>query len=63
MVVMDDAGHLFLLTRRDESIAIMRDFFEEPEVEMPDIKALKKAQSNALKKAHKKPVKHVKRVA
>lgn len=63
MVVMDDAGHLFLLTRRDESIAIMRDFFEEPEVEMPDIKALKKAQAKAMKKAHRKPVKHVKRVA
>ncbi len=38
MVVMEGAGHLFLLTRRDESIEIMREFFEEPEVEMPEKK-------------------------
>lgn len=31
----EDAGHLFLLTKRDESVAIIRDFFEEPEVPMP----------------------------
>ncbi len=35
MHVFEAAGHLFLLTRRDESIAIMRDFFEEPEVDLP----------------------------
>jgi len=63
MVVMDDAGHLFLLTRRDESIAIIRDFFEEPEVEMPDIDALKKAKAKEQRKHKKEPVKHIKRVA
>ena len=35
--VIKDAGHLFLLTRRDETIKIIRDFFEEPEVAMPHI--------------------------
>jgi poly(3-hydroxyalkanoate) depolymerase len=44
MVEFDDAGHLFLLTKRDESIAIMRDFFEEPEVEMPAKKPAKLAR-------------------
>ncbi|NNC35841.1 MAG: alpha/beta fold hydrolase [Acidimicrobiales bacterium] len=34
----EDAGHLFLLTKRDESIQIIRDFFEEPEVPMPPLK-------------------------
>ena len=63
MVVMDDAGHLFLLTRRDESIAIMREFFEEPEVEMPDIDALKKAKAKERRRHKKQPVKHIKRVA
>lgn len=33
-----DAGHLFLLTKRDESIQIIRDFFGEQEVEMPEKK-------------------------
>ncbi len=63
MVVMDDAGHLFLLTRRDESIAIMRDFFEEPEVEMPDIDALKKTKAKERKRHKRQHVKHIKRVA
>ena len=36
----EDAGHLFLLTKRDESIEIIRDFFEEPEVPMPPLKDL-----------------------
>lgn len=44
MIVMKGAGHLFLLTRRDESIAIIRDFFEEPEVDMPEKKLLKLAR-------------------
>ena len=30
--IMEDAGHLFLLTRRDETIEIIRDFFGEPEM-------------------------------
>lgn len=33
--VFNDAGHLFLITRRDESIAAMREFFGEPEVDLP----------------------------
>ncbi len=37
----EDAGHLFLLTKRDESIQIIRDFFDEPEVEMPSRKKRK----------------------
>lgn len=35
--IIKDAGHLFLLTRRDESIELIRDFFGEPEVAMPRI--------------------------
>jgi len=35
--IIEDAGHLFLLTRRDETIEIIRDFFGEPEVPMPHI--------------------------
>jgi len=35
--VIEDAGHLFLLTRRDETIEIIRDFFGEPEVPMPHV--------------------------
>lgn len=37
----EDAGHLFLLTKRDESVQIIRDFFEEPEVDLPDPKGSK----------------------
>ncbi|HHL43885.1 MAG TPA: poly(3-hydroxyalkanoate) depolymerase, partial [Hellea balneolensis] len=37
----EDAGHLFLLTKRDESVDIIRDFFEEPEVPMPPRKKRK----------------------
>ena len=33
--VIEGAGHLFLLTRRDETIDIIRNFFLEPEVAMP----------------------------
>jgi len=33
--IIKDAGHLFLLTRRDESVQLIRDFFGEPEVPMP----------------------------
>jgi len=33
--VIEGAGHLFLLTRRDETIQIIRNFFLEPEVAMP----------------------------
>ena len=35
--IIKDAGHLFLLTRRDETIEIIRDFFGEPEVPMPHV--------------------------
>ncbi|MGB0908384.1 MAG: alpha/beta fold hydrolase [Maricaulaceae bacterium] len=35
--ILDDAGHLFMLTRRDETIEIIRDFFGEPEVPMPHV--------------------------
>ena len=34
--VFEGAGHLFLISRRDESVAIMREFFEEPEVDIPE---------------------------
>jgi len=33
--IIKDGGHLFLITRRDETIEIIRDFFGEPEVPMP----------------------------
>ena len=33
--VIKGAGHLFILTRRDETIQIIRNFFLEPEVAMP----------------------------
>lgn len=35
--IIHDAGHLFLLTRRRETIDVIRDFFGEPEVEMPEV--------------------------
>ena len=35
--VIKGAGHLFLLTRRDETIEIIRNFFEEPEVPIPHV--------------------------
>lgn len=35
--IIPKAGHLFLLTRRDETIEMIRDFFGEPEVPMPHI--------------------------
>ncbi|WP_169331805.1 alpha/beta fold hydrolase [Robiginitomaculum antarcticum] len=35
--VIDGAGHLFLLTRRAETVAHIRDFFGEPAVPMPDV--------------------------
>lgn len=35
MHVFDDGGHLFLLSRRDASIAVIREFFNEPEVDIP----------------------------
>lgn len=35
--VVKGAGHLFILTRRDETIARIREFFEEPEVPIPHI--------------------------
>ncbi len=31
--VFDDGGHLFLLTHPDESVAVLRDFLDEPETE------------------------------
>lgn len=33
--IIKGGGHLFLLTKRDETIDIIRDFFGEPEVAMP----------------------------
>lgn len=38
--IVEGAGHLFLLTRRDETINIIRDFFGEPEVAMPHKEAV-----------------------
>ncbi len=35
--ILNGAGHLFLLTRRDRTIELIRDFFEEPEVPIPHI--------------------------
>jgi len=35
--IIKEAGHLFLLTRRDETIKIIRDFFGEPEIPLPHI--------------------------
>ncbi|MEE9346749.1 MAG: alpha/beta hydrolase, partial [Robiginitomaculum sp.] len=35
--VIKGAGHLFLLSRRDETIDIIRDFFGEPHVDMPHL--------------------------
>ena len=35
--IIDGAGHLFLLTQRDKTIQIIRDFFGEPEVPMPHV--------------------------
>ena len=39
--VIKGAGHLFLLTRRDETVQIIRNFFLEPEVAMPHKDAVK----------------------
>jgi len=39
--VIKGAGHLFLLTRRDETVDIVRKFFLEPEVAMPHVDAVK----------------------
>jgi poly(3-hydroxyalkanoate) depolymerase len=39
--VIKGAGHLFLLTRRDETVDIIRKFFLEPEVAMPHVDAVK----------------------
>ena len=39
--VIKGAGHLFLLTRRDETVQIIRNFFLEPEVAMPHKEAVK----------------------
>ena len=35
--ILEGAGHLFLLTRRDETVKIIRDFFDEDEVPMPHV--------------------------
>ncbi|MGB3455019.1 MAG: alpha/beta fold hydrolase [Litorimonas sp.] len=37
--VLDGAGHLFLLTRREETVALIRDFFSEPEMPIPHAEA------------------------
>jgi len=39
--IIEGAGHLFLLTRRDETIKLIRDFFLEPEVALPHKDAVK----------------------
>jgi poly(3-hydroxyalkanoate) depolymerase len=39
--IIEGAGHLFLLTRRDETIKIIRNFFLEPAVAMPHKDAVK----------------------
>jgi poly(3-hydroxyalkanoate) depolymerase len=38
--VLDGAGHLFLLTRRDETVELIREFFGEPEMELPHKEAV-----------------------
>ncbi|PHR92279.1 MAG: poly(3-hydroxyalkanoate) depolymerase [Robiginitomaculum sp.] len=48
MYEFEDAGHLFLLTKRDESIQIIRDFFGEQEVDLPE---KKQAELAPLKKS------------
>lgn len=35
--ILEGAGHLFLLTRRDKTIELIRDFFGEPEVPKPHV--------------------------
>lgn len=35
--IIDGAGHLFLLTRRAETVALIRDFMGEPAVPMPEV--------------------------
>jgi len=41
LFMFKDAGHLFLLTRRAQSIKIIREFFGEPEVPLPDVTPVK----------------------
>lgn len=38
--IINGAGHLFLLTRRDETIGLIRDFFNEPHVDVPHIQSV-----------------------
>lgn len=40
MKVLKGAGHLFLLTRRQESVDLIRDFFNEPHVPMPEVEPM-----------------------
>lgn len=35
--IFEGAGHLFMLTRREEMVHVLRDFFGEPEVPMPEV--------------------------
>jgi len=35
--ILEGAGHLFLLTRRDKTIELIRDFFGEPEMPIPQV--------------------------
>ena len=35
--ILEGAGHLFLLTRREETVEIIRDFFGEPEMPIPHV--------------------------
>lgn len=39
--IFEGAGHLFALSRREEMIAVLRQFFKEPEVPMPDVKSVR----------------------
>lgn len=41
LFMFKDVGHLFLLTRRTEAISVIRDFFGEPEVPLPNVKAVR----------------------
>lgn len=38
--IIEGAGHLFLLTRRAETIELIRDFFGEPHVDMPIVEPI-----------------------
>ena len=49
--VIEDAGHMFLLTRREETVRRIRAFFKEPESELPDVRSVE-LPSHAASFAH-----------